>query len=134
MTVIVVVLEEAANIVDVDVATVLMSPVATQEQTVDTTLLGWPRRATKGQKCTITFVWDYLPGRSTGSRAPSNWAFLRYRTYEGVLMGSSLFPAALPMVPVYRVSVSTCVAVMTLVEVKVVAALVTLSLMSMFFW
>ena len=40
MTVIVVVLEEAANTVDVDVATVLRLPVATHEQTVDTALLG----------------------------------------------------------------------------------------------
>ena len=38
--VIVVVLEEAANTVDVDVATVLRLPVATQEHTVDTTLFG----------------------------------------------------------------------------------------------
>ena len=37
---IVVVVEEAANTVDVDVAIVLVDPVATHEQTEDTTLLG----------------------------------------------------------------------------------------------
>ena len=44
---IVVVADEVAEIVDVDVATVLGGPVATHEQTRDTTLLGRPRRATK---------------------------------------------------------------------------------------
>jgi hypothetical protein len=38
--VIVVVVEEAASVVDVDVAIVLVVPVATHEQTVDTMLLG----------------------------------------------------------------------------------------------
>lgn len=36
----VVVVEEAANTVDVDVATVLILPVAAHEQTEDTTVLG----------------------------------------------------------------------------------------------
>jgi hypothetical protein len=54
----VVVVEEATDMVDVDVATVLAFPVATHEQTEDTTLLGWPKIATKCQQRTIGFVWE----------------------------------------------------------------------------
>ena len=99
-TVIVVVVEEAANMVDVDVATVLSVPVATHEQTEDTTLLGWPKRATKDQRCTMTSVLEYLPGRLTGITSPSIWALRRYGILDGGFMCSSLFPAAVPMVPV----------------------------------
>ena len=132
VTMIVVVVEEAASMVDVDVATVLTFPVATHEQTEDTTLLGWPKIATKCQQCTMGFVWYNLPGRSTGSRPPSSWAFLRNRPINGELVCSSLFPKKLGMVPVYRVEVSTWVAVMTLIEVKVATVSTTLKLISMY--